>query len=346
MQNELKTKQEKSNIFIKLLTSALAAVFTAVTGYYIYDYLGRENVSIANIEVKQLSFSIEVNRKLKQRIEEYKNERSFVIGFGEIDNYKFMSEQQIKRLLDDLNKDIIKNNDKLSKYNSDYAEVSGIEKLSSELQKQKEQKLKKEYLDESKTVKDSDLRKELLISINEKIKKYSKKKSEHNQLTKDVVTMIYKSIQENTDKFQIEVVLFNSGDKQAVVRYKGQLAIDGTVVNLKRKRNSTSTFVDNQNNQEEFLSNFVIIESKSFNGMTLIVDEYNNRKRDIEYAQREYKAGQKTAVLSIYNIKDQKFQKEKFFFRNALIEEEKESIRNYLMKDFKKYLTPQLTNDF
>ncbi|MEE1675830.1 hypothetical protein SNR37_001157 [Agarivorans aestuarii] len=339
-------KSTKSKIPFKLLSSIVATIFTAVAGYYVYAILDKEIVEIANIEVKQLAFNIEIPKKLREKMNELDDREIYIDGERE-DRFRNVSEQSFKDFLRKMDKKIEKNDERLSRYNSDFAEASKIDDFVDQdnitVLKRLARKVRVDF-DES----DLEGTKSRIISdISELIEPLNNTLTDIRGVVKELADLAYEQAVENESKYQIEVVLFNSGGKQAVVRYKGQLIIDDTVVNLKRIyiHNKLSerdlliaSAISGKQPSESFLEDFVIIESKSFNGMTLIVDEYNNRQRDIEFSEREYRAGQKKGSLFIYNINDKKTKNKLFDFRNALYEEDKESLKSFLTSEYSKYL--------
>jgi hypothetical protein len=359
MDNEPLALPKKINsIIFKIIASTLAALFTAMIGFFVYDYFGRENVGIANIEVKQLSFNIQIPKKLGDEMDSLQSER---FGGGDSSNNKnkILNQDALVFFLNKQAKRKQRLETSLAKYNSDYLKISnlkneaaeGNEKSTTPIEKNEIKIIGQRYRVDL-VEKEFDTNKfNILSAINDRIEPLNTDLDKIDNVLRKLVKETSEQVKENRSKYQIEVVLFNSGGMQAVVRYKGQLNIEGTVINLMRKKDFSNipeeiklyaSAVSGKSPQEDFLSNFVIIESKSFNGMTLVVDEYNNRKRDIQFSEREYISGQKKAKLSVYDINDNKYQEKEFSFRNALYEEEKEQIGELLRKEYGEYFKNNL----
>lgn len=357
----LKSPKKISSFMFKIVTSFFATFLTAIIGFFVYDYFGGEDVGIANIEVQQLSFYIEIPKKLSEEMESLGGERYDRNSSNNNKNKKkILNQDSLIQFLSIQTKRKKRFESSLAKYNSDYAKSSNInifinesvkntsptESISLPLKTTELEIISEKYDVFFNSDEFESNKKVLLQAINKRIESLNKDLDEINNVLKKVVKEAYDQVKENRTKYQIEIVLFNSGGMQAVVRYKGQLDIEGTKINLIRKKDFSNlpddikllvSALNDSKTQESFLSEFVLIESKSFNGMTLIVDEFNNRKRDIQFSEREYISGQKMAKLSVYNINDKKYQEQEFNFRNALYEEEKEQLGEYLRKEYGRY---------
>lgn len=171
--------------------------------------------------------------------------------------------------------------------------------------------------------------------------------NENNTLIEELVKIANRSIQKNKGDFQLEIVLFNSGNTQGVVRYKGQLILNKVILNLSKKL-ALKKNIDKDmkylgdafkgEREEEFLQNFVIIEPKSFSGLTLIIEQFNNRQRDIETIQREYISGYRQVLLLLFDIENNKLKESAFQLINDIEMDESESLMKYLENNYTRYL--------
>jgi len=333
----------------QIMASIFLAVLTAIIGYFVVDYFSREKLSIQNISVKQKYIEFDIDSRLYQEINSIYRMGSYYT-FSNDDISKSggtISSESIKKILEELSKISDNLNQTLNRVSNIYnIKPNDTIKTLKNLNLTNFRLRSFSYLDDY-----SKMSKIELQNARDTIASYYLKT---NNVIKKFVGVVYRKILESQREFQIEVVLFNNGDKQAVSKYKGQLAIGNSIINLK-KLEKTSEYrredediikaIKNTQSKEQFLSNLVIIEARSFNGLTLIMDPYNNKQRDMAVARTEYRAGQKTAKLTLFDIKDKEFETTTFDFKIDLDQDQGETMLKYLQTNYKSSL-PEYVGDF
>lgn len=346
-----KEKIKSKRWFVGPLSKIGATILTALVGFYVYDTLGREIIEIANIEVRQVPINIEIQKNQLSKELTIKLENYTVSKTKDSTNKPktIFSEIDYKILLDKIHSKLKRIKGALELRQSDLDEINKIDpskidtfvKVRTLLRRYtKSRTLDLNRIDPSKQEDEFKKSKDSAVKVvKETIERGKVDVEDYTSLVENLVQQAYKQLAQNESNYQIEVVLFNSGGKQAVVRYKGHLRMqDDTIkVNLKKPTDDNQKTFQGELDGEAFLRDFVIINSKSFNGMTLVVDKFNNRQRDIKFSQREYAAGQQEAELYIYDINNKVTRKKKFNFRNVLYEEEKESFKSILDKEYKAF---------
>ncbi len=180
--------------------------------------------------------------------------------------------------------------------------------------------------------------KQIARIVEDRIKKKEEAKILMEKAIHKLVAFFLSTFPEN--QFQVEIIIFNSGKTQSVVKHKGQLIFGNEIINLKKKERRPNRYLKVE--EDTLFDRFLVVQEKSFNGMTLVVDEYNNRQRMIDLGMREFVAGQRMAKLSFFDIRNKPIFSKDFLFR-CEIEESKENFRQYIESNYSPYL-PQRGN--
>lgn len=151
-------------------------------------------------------------------------------------------------------------------------------------------------------------------------------KEKVDDVIKQLVQRAKKALDESKDKFQIEVIAFNEGNTQTVIRYKGVLELGSNQLNFKKADNQKkedyytklSNAMSGKTNRGGASSNYLIIEPKSFIVLNIEIDNFNNKNRDIEVVKREYLSGQSSVSLTLFDIQNKPLKPFIFKLQNDL----------------------------
>jgi len=148
-------------------------------------------------------------------------------------------------------------------------------------------------------------------------------------------------------KYKIEVILFNSGKTQAVIKTSGKLNIvqgydvkNGDYVkgtestNLKRLNSESSPEESALSGMGEFME----INSNSFQGFTLVVDNYNNYSQTIDRSENDFAGGQSYAILELTDIDTNQIDASPFKFRSELSDVKEVDLKKLVNEEYSEYL--------
>ncbi|MFH6988884.1 hypothetical protein ACHRVW_14170 [Flavobacterium collinsii] len=305
---------------IKTFTPYFIAVLTGVTTYFLYSYFNREIIRIQSISVRPKEIVLTIDRTLQNKLS------------------KFTSESSIERIqngatdLTSINKEyVIESLKSLQKKSSDLDDrIKQLSQLKSQVNEIKTDSISNEEIEKINSSEDIDFDDEILFpgsarylkrkkakqlvidETNKTIDKVTKTKTDIDLIIKTLAIKSKKALDDNKDKFQIEIIVFNEGNQQTVVRNKGSLLLGQTQINLKRASflkiedyySKLSKAISGKYHQDGSSSNYIIIEPKSFIVLNLEIDIFNNKNRDIEVIKREYLSGQSSVELTLYDIKN------------------------------------------
>jgi hypothetical protein len=174
--------------------------------------------------------------------------------------------------------------------------------------------------------------------ISKPIDKITKLKSKVDDVIKQIAQKAKKALEENKDKFQIEVIAFNEGNTQTVIRYKGLIELGSTQLNLKKSGNQRiedyytklSNAMAGKASQGSLSSNYLIIEPKSFIVLNIEIDNFNNKNRDVEVIKREYLSGQSSVLLTLFDIKNNPIRPFSFKLQNDVEYDPNEELNKFV----------------
>ena len=344
--------KEKASLqsFLKVGGLVVVTLMSTFIGYALPKYLGSENIKVPNISIQEKELFINVPFEQLSQLEDYQSYSSTFIVQETIDieNVKALmlylkklrnilivqKEAEQNRIRANELEDIIneKENEIYRIFQGSSSESKElVETLRSDvnkLQQEYDDLIEKSYINIDK----EDIPKGINIHI-------------INTEIKEIIQLIIEQSQDNIGNFQIEVVLFNSGEAQSVTQTRAQIEVEDIMINLKRKESIEFTIKDVQQKllieaisgnagNKDFLEDFIIVEGESYNNVTLVLDEYNNEARVIDRAKRDYLNGTEMAKLHLFNIKNERFSSNLFYFRPSLNESKGESIVDFIKRNF------------
>lgn len=311
---------------LKPLLPYFIAVLSGITTYFLYSYFNRDIVTVQSAVIRPKEIVLKIDRQLANRINKALSVRNFFNFDDGIDrtimdkNSVFDILKILKKNSEDLSDELINKRNAINILN----ETIGDSISTDQMNKIKELiKYKEDYVEENFLLnnfgKEIKLNKNNLISaINNNIEKDKTNKQEIDDIIKLLSAKTKKNIEENKDKFQIEIIAYNEGNQQTVIRHKGILLLGTTTVNLKKvskietEKFSKSTTDKLQGNESS--SNYLIVQPKSYALLNLeIEDDFNNNDRDIQVMKRAYLLGQSTVELKLFNIMNKEIKP--FYFR-------------------------------
>ena len=330
---------KRNNIFKNLSNPMKVLITTALTIFLTYSittYLNRDIVKLQSVSVRPKEISLTVDRQLATKLSNLLNQSYFdraqnaKLDLTTIDkdyiveSIKFLASKsgsisdkiteqtKIKSQINDIH------NDSLSK-----EELSNINKLNNSFYDDDEDIT---YVGNSVNRKRKILKQQIIENVNRSIEKLTQEKNDIDGVVKSLAQKSKKALDENKDKFQIEIIAFNEGNQQTVIRHKGSLLLGQTQINLKKA--STQKIEDyfsklskaqaGKYHQDGSSSNYLIIEPKSFIVMNLEIDKFNNKNRDIEVIKREYLSGQSKVELTLFDIKNNPIKPYSFLLQNDI----------------------------
>jgi hypothetical protein len=342
---QLKAIDYKSNL--KAFIPYFIAVLTGITTFFLFAHFNREIIRVQSISVRPKEIVLTIDRTLQNKLS------------------KLTSESSIERIqnaatdLTSINKDyIIESLKGLQKKSSDFDDrIKQLNKIKSQVNEMKTDSVSTEeierlnssediYYDYDEEISYSDryykkkkkARQLIVDETNKAIEKLTKIKTDIDLLIKTLALKSKKALDDNKDKFQIEIIVFNEGNQQTVVRNKGNLLLGQTQINLKRASflkiedyySKLSKAVSGKYHQDGSSSNYIIIEPKSFIVLNLEIDVFNNKNRDIEVIKREYLSGQSSVELTLYDIKNKPIEPYTFLLQNDIEFDPNDELLKYI----------------
>lgn len=338
---------------IKALLPYFIGVLSGITTYFFYAYFNRDIVTIQSALVRQKDLTLALERPLSNKLGELLN--GGYSGFRENSNEDLTSLDKVYILevlkvltANSANKtDII---DELTKAKNllmddstakkDSLSVDAIDKLIDDNRFRELFSLNRVIVN-LVNKKTKNISREMVKSeIIKRIDVNSKSRSEIDEMIKSIAQKTKRALELNNDKFQIEIIAFNDGNQQTVIRNKGSLVLGQTQLNLKKvtyQKNEDdmtklSKIIAGKYNQDGTANNYLIVQPKSFIVMNLEMDAFNNKDRDIRVIQREYLSGQSNVELTLYDIKNQPIKPFVFLLQNDIEFEPNDELRKYIQQ--------------
>lgn len=332
--------------YFKNLTATMLAIGVAVlsgaVGFYINEYQMREKLAIEHVGVKPLVSETTISPELRTLVSELDDmdRRSFSIYSIENDRLKVFDDDEVKAYLEQLINRRKKYESNLKEYSSGLSQVTTL--LGQEAIDGKSFfKLSSEYLNSDAKESKENLSK-IQVAINDKVQNTEDLLNKLNEVFKQLVADVYSA--KSKASFQIDVILVNHGKTQSLLRNSGELSFGEDTVYLKKKNRKLSRFAIDGGDSDA-LNNFLIVKEKSFSTMTLVIDEYNNRKRMLDLAKREYLSGSRLATLRLYNSGGVVVLSTEILFRNDLEEERKVPLLDFIAENYSEYV-PDTANRY
>lgn len=292
---------------LKTFLPFILGILSSLAFYFISDFLNREIITVQSVFVRPKEVIIQIDKGFEDKI------RNLVESTLENDDYYYNEEPSDRKTI--TNAEAIKllesweKSLQLAKEN--YEEAVKNEKSSNEINSD-------EVPTDSKLTDFED---------DFDYKKYAKERVDlYNEAISSLSAKIKNTLEDNNDDFQIEVVIFNEGNQQTVIRNKGKLILGDISVDLKNvsiiktsEMNNTNTSGNNSHSSSAYESNYVIIEPKSFIVLNLELDGFNNNNRDYARIQKEYKRESSTnTMLLLYDIKNKPIKSFEFKLQNDI----------------------------
>jgi len=279
-------------------------IITGVLTFFMYAYFNRDKVNIESVLVRPKELLTNIDLTLASKLSTQLNDR--YIERTENSTYDLTNLDKnfllltLKRLYDKSSgyqQKLTEYKDKLIKLNEiseDSLTQDEFEKLGINIYSSFEEDDvisttgKKEIKIPKKDIRTKYFLKPIETTANLKLKV--------DDVIKQLIQKTKKALEENIDKFQIEVIAFNEGNTQTVIRHKGTLELGSTQLNLKKSDNQKiedyytklSNAMSGKSSAVGSSSNYIIIEPRSFIVLNIEIDNFNNKNRDIDVIKREY----------------------------------------------------------
>lgn len=314
------------------------AVLSGAGGFYVNEYQMRERLAIEHVGVKPLVTETIISPELRALVSQLNSmDRLRISYLFDSERLKVLDDNEVKEYLEQLLNGRKKYESTLKDYSSDLSQVTtllGQEVIDSKLFF----KLASNYLASDAKETKSNLSK-IQVAINANIQNTENLLDKLNQIFKQFISDVYKA--KSKASFQIDVILVNHGKTQSLLRNSGEIAFGEDVIYLKKKNKKYSRFSSLRD--DDALDNFIIVGEKAFASMTLIVDEYNNRKRMLDLVKREYLSGSRVSSLRLYDAGGSVVLTKEILFRNDLEEERKVPLLEFINENYGEYL-PESAN--
>lgn len=317
----------------KIIIGVIVAIASSILIYFIHEYLNREILTIESITIRPRDILLRLPKDIDDFFKKMASKKIFYISLNE----NILTEKFARSLLERLHREKQNTDTKLERMRKDNSFITAQLKnpeasISSEFYR-----LVTDYETRDMPISQDSL-KQIARIVEDRIKKKEEAKILMEKAIHKLVAFFLSTFPEN--QFQVEIIIFNSGKTQSVVKHKGQLIFGNEIINLKKKERRPNRYLKVE--EDTLFDRFLVVQEKSFNGMTLVVDEYNNRQRMIDLGMREFVAGQRMAKLSFFDIRNKPIFSKDFLFR-CEIEESKENFRQYIESNYSPYL-PQRGN--
>jgi hypothetical protein len=315
-----------------IVAAILVAILSGGFGFYVNEYQVRAKLAIEHVGVKPLITEIEISpelRALKAELDTMDTEY-YVLSFDS-DSLKVFDDDKVKAYLESLLNRRKKHETVLKEYSSDLSLVTkmlGQENIDSK----GFFKLASSHLKPEAPESKSNLSK-VQVAINEKIQNTDHTIAKVNEIFSQLIDDVYKA--KGSSSFQIDVILVNNGKTQSLLRNSGQISFGKDVIYLKKNKKKYSRW---SSSSDGVLDSFIIIKENSFASMTLVIDEYNNRKRMLDLAKREYLSGSRLTTINLYDSKGKIILSKELLFRNDLEEERKVSLLSFIEENYEEYI--------
>jgi hypothetical protein len=318
---EKSTKKEV--LTSKILLPIVIAIIAGVITYFAKEYFDKEKIEIVDVSIRAKKIQINLSKELTDL--RTKVDRDFFYE-GDVANGNSLNFNEIKRLLSNLKRRKVLNSSKIATYNN-------LLKQLPTMSSQQLQLKYSAYSEESADKKtDADLRKRLGDQLESYISELNIIDTTMNTFIKKFIPRVKECLNDNKTNFLVEIVVQNSGNKQGILKYKATLRLESTVINLKKYNDFSEELRKNESvNSGELLSNYMTIEARAFNGLSLEVDDYFNKPGDIIAVKKEFNIGQRKALISIYTVdEDQPLATKYADFKDDLSRNENESLTKML----------------
>jgi len=324
-------------------------IITGVLTFFMYAYFNRDKVNIESVLVRPKELLTNIDLTLASKLSTQLNDR--YIERTENSTYDLTNLDKnfllltLKRLYDKSSgyqQKLTEYKDKLIKLNEiseDSLTQDEFEKLGINIYSSFEEDDvisttgKKEIKIPKKDIRTKYFLKPIETTANLKLKV--------DDVIKQLIQKTKKALEENIDKFQIEVIAFNEGNTQTVIRHKGTLELGSTQLNLKKSDNQKiedyytklSNAMSGKSSAVGSSSNYIIIEPRSFIVLNIEIDNFNNKNRDIDVIKREYVSGQSLVKITLFDIKNNPLKPFKFKLQNDVENDPNEELNKFISEN-------------
>ena len=332
---------------LKPLLPYIIAVLSGVTTFFIYSFLNRDIVRVQSVSVRPKEIVLNFDRKAADKLSNLISDEVFSLSSSEID-LTTINKDYLLEVIDKLKRKSEKASDEIQKFNAAKSNIIDLKKDSFskiDLEKLDILDILDIGIDNNNNFVFNNFfnhqlsEQELIGKIKEKVNNILKTKQEIDDVLKVIFQKIKIAVEDDKSQFEIEIIAFNEGNQQTVVRNKGSLTLGATQMNLKKSSSLkitnkfsgfSSTIYARGKNET---SNYLIIEPKAFIVLNLEIDPFNNKSRDIEVIKREYLSGNSQVELTLFDIKNNPIKPFKFVFQNDIEYDPNDE----LLKDLKLY---------
>lgn len=338
----------------KQIVAIIVTIITGIITFFIYSYFNRDKVNIESALVKTKDLQILIDLTLASKLNDELNSNSYAVDRSESSIYdltiidkdylllilKKLNDKSIllKKRINDLENDKNKLNELGNLITIDDIDKLNLTNYNSVI---------REFYDEPKkdTLKKADI---IATYITVPVKRTKELKNNVDAVIKQLTQKTSIALEKSKERFEIEVIAFNEGNTQTVIRYKGLLELGSTQLNLKRadnpKREDYYTKISNamlgKRGRTEGISNYIIIEPRSFIVLNLEIDNFNNKERDISVIKREYISGQSSVSLTLFDIKNNPIKPFTYKLQNDIDSDPNEILEKFIKDNLNNYIEP------